>query len=165
MPLVFDALTFLMTAYKSFEYWRMEVTTPMLTILFRDGLIYFTAIFAMNLLNVVLFTTMPPALQAVNLPATAMLGIIMSCRLVLNVRVPTDQMGAGPSFRTTHIGTGQTTTLNPSTLASYQMQDFGKVEEGRGIMIQPNRSATEVSTNNDSRAMSVDRYSNDKAQW
>lgn len=144
MPLAFDTLTFLLTAYKSFTYWRMEVSTPMLTILFRDGLIYFSAIFGMNLLNVILFTTMPPTLQAINLPATAMLGIVMSCRLVLNVRGPMKNMNTGPSYRTTHTGTG--ITLAPSTTAaSYAMRDIGKSEEG-GVVMLPATSDVDMST-------------------
>ena len=45
LPLSYDSLTFILTAYKSFTYWRLEIKTPMLTIMFRDGLLYFTVIF------------------------------------------------------------------------------------------------------------------------
>lgn len=98
----------------------------------------------MNLLNVILFTTMPPTLQAINLPATAMLGIVMSCRLVLNVRGPLKNMNTGPSYRTTHTGTG--ITLAPSTTAaSYAMRDIGKSEEG-GVVMLPATSDVDMST-------------------
>lgn len=95
MPLVFDTVTFLMTLYKSMEHWRNKVTSSTLAILFRDGLVYFAAIFTMNLLNVILFVTQSPTLQAINLPATLMLNIIMSCRLVLNLRAPRSAVHVG----------------------------------------------------------------------
>ncbi|KAF8076748.1 hypothetical protein FPV67DRAFT_430605 [Lyophyllum atratum] len=95
MPLAFDTVTFVMTLYKSIEHWRNKVTSSTLALLFRDGLIYFAAIFTMNLLTVVLFVTQSETLQAINLPATLMLNIIMSCRLVLNLRAPRTPVQVG----------------------------------------------------------------------
>lgn len=87
MPLVFDTITFLLTLKKSAEHWKNQVESSTLAVLFRDGLVYFAAIFScvyfnlcsrytqlipltcrMNLINVVLFVTQSPTLQAVNLP-------------------------------------------------------------------------------------------------
>ncbi|KAF8643352.1 hypothetical protein AX16_009081 [Volvariella volvacea WC 439] len=95
MPLVFDTVTFALTLYKSISYWRTQVESPTLALLFRDGLIYFAAIFTMNFLNVILFVTQNETLQAINLPATLMLTIIMSCRLVLNMRAPRGVIRSG----------------------------------------------------------------------
>lgn len=97
MPLLYDAVTFFMTLYKSVEHWRNQVESSTLAILFRDGLVYFAAIFSMNLINVVLFVTQSPTLQAINLPATLMLNIIMSCRLVLNLRASRSAVIMGSS--------------------------------------------------------------------
>ncbi|KAF5388050.1 hypothetical protein D9615_000702 [Tricholomella constricta] len=91
VPLVFDTVTFSMTLYKSIEHWRNQVVSSTLAMLFRDGLVYFAAIFSMNLINVILFVTQSPTLQAVNLPATLMLNIIMSCKLVLNLQLAQGQ--------------------------------------------------------------------------
>ncbi|KAF8239044.1 hypothetical protein L208DRAFT_176797 [Tricholoma matsutake] len=88
IPLLFDTVTFLLTFYKSYTFWKAESKSPTISVLFRDGLVYFAAIFSMNLINVILFVTQDTTLQAVNLPATLMLNIIMSCRLVLNLRAP-----------------------------------------------------------------------------
>ncbi|PCH42153.1 hypothetical protein WOLCODRAFT_163561 [Wolfiporia cocos MD-104 SS10] len=124
MPLVFDSLAFFLTLYKSVTYWRMDISTPMLTLLFRDGLIYFAMIFTMNLLNVILFTTMPPALQAINLPATLMLNIVMACRLVLNVRgsrptITASRAGAG-------TGSGSTGLTRTADSTSYEMKKMNR---------------------------------------
>lgn len=107
----------------------------------------------MNLLNVVLFTTMPPALQAVNLPATAMLSIIMCSRLVLNIRNPgqqTDNRRVAAS-KTTQYRTGMSTTVDHSetatTMTTYQMHD-----------LKPNMSDAELG------AVGYNKTSTDKAQ-
>lgn len=34
-----------LTVWRSYSYWRQEVTTPIMTILFRDGIIYFGSAF------------------------------------------------------------------------------------------------------------------------
>ena len=80
----------------------------------------------MNLLNVILFTTMPPTLQAINLPATAMLGIIMSCRLILNIRNPVQKAVGHRAVKTTQYNTGAPAGFSDAstTVASYQMHEF-----------------------------------------
>ncbi|TFK33082.1 hypothetical protein BDQ12DRAFT_739019 [Crucibulum laeve] len=88
MPLIYDTVTFAMTLLKSVEHWRNQVSSSTLSLLFRDGLIYFSTIFTMNLINVVLFVTQNPNLKVINIPSTSMLNVIMSCRLILNLREP-----------------------------------------------------------------------------
>jgi len=97
LPLVYDTVTFSLTLFKAVSLWRNETKSPTLSLLFRDGLVYFAAIFSMNLINVILFVTQSTTLQAVNLPATLMLNIIMSCRLVLNLRAPQSVVTFGGS--------------------------------------------------------------------
>ncbi|GLB34155.1 hypothetical protein LshimejAT787_0110390 [Lyophyllum shimeji] len=103
IPLVYDTTTFLLTLYKTVGYWRTRVDSPTLAVLFRDGLVYFAAIFTMNLVNVVLFVTQNTTLQAANLPATLMLNILMSCRLVLNLRGSKSVVSSDGS----HLSTGE----------------------------------------------------------
>ena len=88
----------------------------------------------MNLLNVILFTTMPPTLQAINLPATTMLGIIMSSRLILNIR---NQSPQGPARA---VKTTQFNTVAPpgaysdasTTIGTYQMHELSSQDLERG---------------------------------
>ncbi|KAH0587977.1 hypothetical protein H2248_006722 [Termitomyces sp. 'cryptogamus'] len=95
IPLAYDTITFALTLFKSMQHWRNQVESATLSLLFRDGLIYFAAIFSMNLINVVLFVTQDETLQAINLPSTLMLNIIMSCRLILNLRKPRNLLPLG----------------------------------------------------------------------
>ncbi|KAG6806868.1 hypothetical protein H0H92_009753, partial [Tricholoma furcatifolium] len=100
LPLAFNTITFVLTLYKLLEHWQNQVESATLSLLFCDGLVYFTAIFFMNLINVVLFVTQDSTLQVINLPATLMLNIIMSCRLILNLHKSQNQLpipGSGNS--------------------------------------------------------------------
>jgi hypothetical protein len=56
-----------LTAWKAYEFWKKEINTPLFNIIWRDGLLYFFAIFSMNLINVIVFLTVPKALRAINL--------------------------------------------------------------------------------------------------
>lgn len=93
--------------------------------------------YRMNLLNVVLFTTMPPTLQAINLPATAMLGIVMSSRLILNIRNPQPQATGilTSAVKTTQFNTGFPAGYSSdvtTTMASYQVHDLTVPDLERG---------------------------------
>ena len=94
-----------LTAWKAFEFWKKEINTPLFNVIWRDGLLYFFAIFSMNLINVVIFLTVPNILRVINLTwvfrvigrqvrtnehltrPTLMLEVILSCRLLLNLRM------------------------------------------------------------------------------
>jgi len=62
----FDPL-YRLTAWKAYEFWKNEINTPLFNIIWRDGLLYFFAIFSMNLINVIVFLTVPKALRPINL--------------------------------------------------------------------------------------------------
>ncbi|KAF4613124.1 hypothetical protein D9613_010932 [Agrocybe pediades] len=86
IPLFYDALAFLLTAWMAYDFWRKELNVPLFHVIWRDGLLYFFAIFSMNLTNVVIFLTVPKTLRAINLTPTLIFEIVLSCRLVLNLR-------------------------------------------------------------------------------
>jgi len=93
-----------LTAWKAFEFWKKEINTPLFNVIWHDGLLYFFTIFLMNLINVITFLTVPNILRVVNLTwvfrligrqvrtnkhltrPTLMLQVILSCRLLLNLR-------------------------------------------------------------------------------
>ncbi|KAH9481914.1 hypothetical protein JR316_0006444, partial [Psilocybe cubensis] len=68
LPLFYDTLTFLLTAWKAHSFWKEELDTRLFDIIWRDGLLYFLAILAMNVVNVVIFLTAPNGIRTVNLP-------------------------------------------------------------------------------------------------
>jgi len=61
-------LLYRLTAWKAYEFWKVEVNAPSrFNVIWRDGLVYFFAIFSMNLANIVIFIAAPETLRAVNL--------------------------------------------------------------------------------------------------
>ncbi|KAF8884116.1 hypothetical protein BD779DRAFT_790822 [Infundibulicybe gibba] len=86
IPLLYDGVTFLLTAWRAYRYWKQEMETPLFNVIWRDGVLYFFAIFSMNVANVVIFLTVPKSLQAINLTPTLIFEIVLSCRLFLNLR-------------------------------------------------------------------------------
>jgi len=94
IPIFYDALTFVFTGWKALLFWKMEVTTPLFSIIWRDGVLYFFAIFSMNVANIIIFLTVPETLRAVNLTPTLIFEIVLSCRLLLNLKLTQDE---GPS--------------------------------------------------------------------
>jgi len=113
MPLFYDGMTFLLTAWKAFDFWKKDVHTPLISVIWRDGVLYFFAIFSMNFTNVVIFLTTPTSLRAVNLTPTLILTVILSCRLVLNLRSTSTHTGfSAPSSGLTANNTKD--RVNPS---------------------------------------------------
>jgi len=86
MFLAVDTVMFAFTTWKTIDYWRKEINTPLIRLIWRDGLVYFAIIFCMNCTNVIIFSLGSPALRPINLAPTAMLTVIMTSRLVLNLR-------------------------------------------------------------------------------
>jgi len=124
IPLVYDGIVFVLTAWKAYGYWKKEVNTPLFDIIWRDGLLYFFAILFMNVINVIIFSTASPVLRVVNLAPTIILEVILSCRLLLNLRSAA-QISASKlthailpssnSFKTYTIGDQVRLTELPST--------------------------------------------------
>ncbi|KAF8875838.1 hypothetical protein BD779DRAFT_1678048 [Infundibulicybe gibba] len=103
IPLLYDALTFLLTSWRAYRFWKQEVTTPLFDIIWRDGVLYFFAVFSMNVANMVIFLTVPKSLQPINLTPTLILEVILSCRLFLNLRGGRKNAVSGPHW---HPGSG-----------------------------------------------------------
>lgn len=128
MPLFFDTVVFALTLFKSVQLWNRDIKSRTINSFFRDGLIYFVGIFAMNLVNVVIFLTQDSTLKGVNLPSTLMLNIIMACRLVLNLRAPNKSVeyalpsSSGGSSKT-HVGMGDNTQVSTAVSSSYYGMD------------------------------------------
>ncbi|PPQ73624.1 hypothetical protein CVT25_006669 [Psilocybe cyanescens] len=85
-PLLYDAMAFLLTAWKAFDFWKKDMDSHLFEAIWRDGFLYFFAILAMNVANVVIFLNAPPILRAINIVPTLVFQVIISCRLVLNLK-------------------------------------------------------------------------------
>ncbi|KAF9479461.1 hypothetical protein BDN70DRAFT_689934 [Pholiota conissans] len=83
----FDALVFGMTLYKSLKLVR-EPGVNLLSVLLRDGSIYFAVMMASNLGNILTFVFGGPFMRGVATTFTNVISSIMISRLMLNLRDP-----------------------------------------------------------------------------
>lgn len=147
MPLLFDTTVFILTLAKTVQLWRRDIHSRTISSFFRDGLIYFVGIFLMNLINVIIFVTQESSLQAVNLPATLMLNIILACRLVLNLRAPNKmESQPGSHNRLLYSGMGDMPSTQLSSTGSYGMDSVHNIKPreptGNVVMINTFREVT-----------------------
>jgi len=68
------------------KYVRGSVKMPMMELLLRDGVLYFVMIFAVNLLNTLLYWLAPEDLKALGASFSQIITSIMIARLQLNLR-------------------------------------------------------------------------------
>jgi len=141
IPLLYDTLAFLLTAWKAYDFWKREIETPLFDIIWRDGLLYFFVIFSMNATNVIIFLTVPETLRAVNLTPTLILEIILSCRLVLNLRDAHSRSTSQPSSQPKWSDISKTRYNNQSHIGSSGEADVGIYETPAAVKLQPIRKA------------------------
>jgi len=87
--LVFDTAIFLFTLYRTLEIYRQYrggAAIPLITIMLRDGIVYFAVIFAANVVTVTLFLALPTDLKVVNASFSTLITSLMVSRLILNLR-------------------------------------------------------------------------------
>jgi len=113
--LVFPSIVFLLTLFRIVRLKRLgSLKGGVVDIMLRDGSIYFSAIFLINLMNILTYAVAPEDLKAINAPFSALFTAIMICRLMLNLRAaPEDEVDPSSNFRassarfkshTTYIG-------------------------------------------------------------
>ncbi|KAG8702995.1 hypothetical protein FRC08_003128 [Ceratobasidium sp. 394] len=84
--LLFESFLFVLTMLKAVEYSKKNIGTPVLYVLYRDGVIYFIVVCLCGAFNLLVWLLAPPSLAA--LPKYFLLAIIpaMGARLVLNLK-------------------------------------------------------------------------------
>ncbi|KAI0325781.1 hypothetical protein GY45DRAFT_197631 [Cubamyces sp. BRFM 1775] len=87
--LVFDSVIFFATIYRTITLYRRTVigeAQSLITVIMRDGVMYFTAIFASNLVTVLIFIFATPDLKVINASFSTLITSLMVSRLMLNLR-------------------------------------------------------------------------------
>ncbi|KAM6504030.1 hypothetical protein JOM56_000973 [Amanita muscaria] len=83
----FDTVVFSLTFMRAFyRRFTKEKSVTLLRIIVRDGTLYYTVIFVVNLINVFLLALAPPDISAINAPFASMITTVLVSRLVLNLR-------------------------------------------------------------------------------
>ncbi|KAF9258869.1 hypothetical protein L218DRAFT_876209, partial [Marasmius fiardii PR-910] len=85
-PVVFDLICTGMTFFKAFQLKRMGVKSPVIAIFVREGLFYFVAVVAVNVINAAFMFQTNANIQNINSYLALVLSQVLCCRLVLNLR-------------------------------------------------------------------------------
>jgi len=85
--LVYDALIVVLTLYKSLTLWRIRGLS-LITVLMRDGVLFFAVMCISNLLNILSFVLGGPFIRGSPTSFTNIMSSIMVSRLALNLRDP-----------------------------------------------------------------------------
>ncbi|KAG7087191.1 hypothetical protein E1B28_013172 [Marasmius oreades] len=88
--LTFDATIFALTLGRAVYYRLTGSLIPLITLVIRDGTLYFAVIFVVNLTNVFLLSLATPDLSAINAPFASMITAVLVARLMLNLRAAAD---------------------------------------------------------------------------
>ncbi|VDC07475.1 unnamed protein product [Peniophora sp. CBMAI 1063] len=81
--LLYDILIFFLTALRAFRVWNAG---SVVHVILRDGVMYFCALTAANVLNIVNFLAAPPLLKPAFASLTNVLSVTFVSRLMLNLR-------------------------------------------------------------------------------
>ncbi|KDN37173.1 hypothetical protein RSAG8_10305, partial [Rhizoctonia solani AG-8 WAC10335] len=84
--LIFEFVVFVLTVIKAVEHSKRKVNTPVIHVLYRDGIIYFIIITLCSTFNMMVWLLAPPTLVALSKYFVLCVVPTMSARLVLNLR-------------------------------------------------------------------------------
>lgn len=92
--LVFDSVIFSLTLYKAFT---MGKGIRLLDVIVRDGIMYYSALFIVNLANILILLFAPPLLKNSTTSITNVLSITLVSRLMLNLRAQSTAQAGLPT--------------------------------------------------------------------
>ncbi|EIM83983.1 uncharacterized protein STEHIDRAFT_159587 [Stereum hirsutum FP-91666 SS1] len=90
-PVLFDLICTGLTLFKAIKT-NSLVRSPLLVVFIREGLFYFLAVSAVNVLNAAFMFQSNANIQNINSFLALILGQVLCCRLVLNLRAPSDAL-------------------------------------------------------------------------
>jgi len=105
--LAFPSVIFVLTLGRTVYLRETGVRTPLISLMMRDGIMYFGAIFFVNAVNTVTYAVAPPDLKPVNASVSQLTTQIMICRLMLNLRDRSDHRGVVDGEVVTHSTSGK----------------------------------------------------------
>ncbi|PPR03796.1 hypothetical protein CVT24_007476 [Panaeolus cyanescens] len=87
-PLLFDTVVTFMTVWKAFDIRRRNGSpnSRLIQTFLKEGIFYYILISIANLINGIFYLQPRQAISAINIPLSVMLGPVLSCRLILDLR-------------------------------------------------------------------------------
>lgn len=134
--LVFEFFIFVLTLIKAIEHSKKKINTPVVHVLYRDGIIYFIVISICSTFNMMVWLLAPPTLVALSKYFVLSIVPTMGARLVLNLR---------GSRREDIMPTGKSTSADDN--AVYEMHAKGTSTPSNRGVIFVSRGPDHVSQN------------------
>ncbi|CAE6350188.1 unnamed protein product [Rhizoctonia solani] len=101
-PLATDSVIFGLTVFKALEYiHKMKYRVPLIHVILRDGILYFTVILTANLLNCLLCFLAPSSIKVIGASFSQIITVVMISRLQLNLR--SESIYPTPSMPTSQL--------------------------------------------------------------
>ncbi|EJD39971.1 hypothetical protein AURDEDRAFT_187189 [Auricularia subglabra TFB-10046 SS5] len=94
----FETIIFVLTVYKAWQHWQTDVNTPILTVLYRDGFLYFFVISCLSLVNLFIWLWAPHSLAILLKYFSLPVINVAAFRLVLDLRT-TAGLHSRPTLR------------------------------------------------------------------
>ncbi|KAJ2914775.1 hypothetical protein MD484_g5647, partial [Candolleomyces efflorescens] len=119
-PLLFDTVVTFMTVWKAFHIRRRNggPNSRLIQTFLREGVFYYILISIANLINGIFYLQPRQVISAINIPLSVMLGPVLACRLILDLRergseTVSHSEGTGIAAFTTKSGTQQGSPYTP----------------------------------------------------
>ncbi|EIM91331.1 uncharacterized protein STEHIDRAFT_118416 [Stereum hirsutum FP-91666 SS1] len=95
-PMAVDLVLTAMTIWRSVRHKAMgsSSTRSLMNVFIKEGIFYFVAISSLNLINVIFFLQKNTLIQSINAAMSIQLSVVLSCRLVLNLRATRNRTSA-----------------------------------------------------------------------
>lgn len=86
LPLLYDTIVLLLTLYKTLGPVRHKNAGKIARVLLRDGMLYWSVIFVVNLVLTLMIATAPPGLQNITAQLEYLLTVAMMSRITIHLR-------------------------------------------------------------------------------
>ncbi|KAH9486229.1 hypothetical protein JR316_0000293 [Psilocybe cubensis] len=137
-PLLFDTVVTMMTVWKAFTIRRRNggPNSRLIQTFLREGVFYYILISIANLINGVFYLQPRQVISAINIPLSVMLGPVLACRLILDLRergseTVSHSEGTGIAAFTTKSMTQQG---SPYTPPGHRTKSGSRYGRSRGIV-------------------------------
>jgi len=103
---MFDIIVFVLTAYQTWRTWTtgLRSLSPLYSILFRDGCVYFIFMIIANALPLICFWVFPDEIFTTQMGSNSIFGpaisVVLLSRLILNLRLENEYIINGDYLKT-----------------------------------------------------------------
>ncbi|KAG7088697.1 hypothetical protein E1B28_012667 [Marasmius oreades] len=123
---IFNISLFLLTGYRAITYFK-EGNRRITSVILRDGLFYTAVLCCTNVMTIILYTSMTPTLRALLVAPTKSLAVIITSRIVLNLR----KIVLKPGITLGNLS--RQTDLNLDGIRSLEPIAFGERRVSQGV--------------------------------